>query len=390
MMAGDLNEIRKVVADLESEKNQAVCLNQGLNDEVCNLKKELCEHRRCEEKMREDLEEAECMMQNLKKENCQLEKCLQSKDCEICELSKLCATIDELNGYICDLEKDIECKDKQKCCLEEQICELERCIQEKDCHIRRLENRMCELETTLCEMEEDIKHLQEENECLRQELEECRCMVEKKNMEINCLCQRLKQCECEKQKLNCQLEKMQGCLEDSNDALQREQCNNVKLKEQLKCLQNENHKLCMDNSCLQEENCELAKKLDCVTKNLKKCQCEYDRMQQDCQAFKKSIGEFKKQIVMDLKGSCGYENMETKCCNTYGQRSRPTRYGKSLPRSSFTCNSNDSGTAITCERKCKKSGTCPAPQRCFVTSPGKKYGKSGSRKFGTHCKKDNC
>lgn len=392
-MAGDLNDIRKVVTDLEAEKNQALCLNQNLNEELCNLRKELCEHRRCEEKMREDLEETDNIIKNLRKENCQLEKCLQSKDCEICELRKLYTTIDELNAYICRLEKESECKTKQKNALEEQICELERCIQEKDCYIRRIENKINELEHTICEMEDEIKCLTDENECLKQELEECRRMVEKKTMELDCMCQRLKQCECEKQKLNCQIGQLQQALDDANDALQREQCNSCKLKEQLKRLQADNHKMCMDNSCLQEENCDLSKKLDTACKNLKKCQCEYERMQQDCQAFKRSIGEFKKQIVMDLKGPCGIEGMESsRCVNTkYGDRCRSTNYRKSLPRScrprcsdSFELNTKDSVTTPTyCERKTKKSGTCPAPQRCFgANSPGKKYGKSSTKKFG--------
>lgn len=409
MMAGDLNDIRKVVADLECEKNNALCENQSLKEELACLEKDLCEHRKIEQKLREDLEETEQTIKCLKFENCKLEECLRNKDCEICNLQKLYPTIDELNACNCQLQKELDCKERQKCALEEQIQDLNRCIQEKDMCIRRLESKLCDLEAALEELEDDNKALCEEHACLKQELDECRNTVEQKQMEIDCLCQRLKKCECEKSKIQCQLQSLHQALEETNEALAKEQACTCKLKEQLKCLQADNHKICMENSCLQEENCELAKKLDASQKCLKKCQCEYERMQSECQACKRSIGEFKKQIVNDLKNAkcCPPDCCPPPCppCKYPSERSRsihfprkntqrPRRDGDccdtfsmtSLPRCDVSKSAGGGCPSRLCStysgaRKERKCGDCPAPQpRCYA-------GKSPNKKFKSCCKK---
>ncbi|KAL1449841.1 hypothetical protein WDU94_002314 [Cyamophila willieti] len=300
-MCFELDDIKKVVTDFEAEKNRAVCENEHLKQEICGFKRDISELQRINDKLCDDLEESDRCIKKLQNENAKLEECVQRKDMEICELEKLFEKVEELKVYVCQLERELEKTNKQMCCLEDQITELSRCVQEKDFCIRRLENKIRNLEGMICELEDTIKCLSDENRSLKCQLDECRQCLDRTNKELECMCQRLKQCECEKHILQCQVQELQQCLDDTNNKLQREVNCNCKLKDELKRLQEENHKLCVSNAFLQEENCELVKKLDCCNRNLKSCQCEYDRVQQECDAFKKSIGEFKNQIVTEIK-----------------------------------------------------------------------------------------
>lgn len=324
MASADLEDIRKVLQNLEAEKNHALCENQELKCNLIQLKDEICEMQTANDKLIEELEYADRAAKKLKSENCKLEQCIQEKEEELCCFAKLCDEIENLKNVISQLERDLSCIDKENCNLEEQIAELTRCIQDKDGCIRRLENKLCELEREVCEMENTIKYYSDENECLKQELEECQSNLQKMNEEYACLCSNLKSCECAKRKLQEQIQNLQTALDHAHDALQREQTCGCKLKQQIKAAKEENHKLKMENSCLHEENCELNIKIDAYTKKLKQCQCEYQRVQCECEEFKRSIERFKKQIFNGIK--C---NTQPECCATAIIGSR---YSKSLAR----------------------------------------------------------
>lgn len=301
MAFSDFDVIRKLLQEMEIEKNQALCENQGLKCGLNQLKTEICRMQDTNDRLIVKLKKEDCNIKNLKDENCKLEQCIQQKEEDICCMADQCAELEKLKCLVAELERELEDQNNENCSLEENLSESMRCIQELDCTIRRLEKKLTELEQEVEEMECTIKRETEENERFRQELQDCQCNLQKLNKEYSCLCSKLKTCEITKQQLEQQIQCLQKKLDQRQIALQNEKSSGCKIQEQIKQTQDKVHKLKMENTCYHEENCELNKKRDAYMKKLKKCQCEYQRVQSECHEFKRNIERFKAQILTGVK-----------------------------------------------------------------------------------------
>lgn len=303
MSFDELESIRLVVSEFGEEKNKVCIKNENLRKEICCLNSDINELKGINDKLCDDLEQSDKCIRKLKHENRKLEEWLQLKEDELCQSQELHDKVEKLKRCMCELYNDLDIVTKRRCSLEGHVAELNRYIKDKDLEIRRLEKNIDFLENTIRELEQTIKSVTEEIRDLKCQIEERRNCLDMTNRELDCMSQQLRQSEREKEKLQLQVQKLQHCLDEMNKELQKEMQSNAKLKDRVKWLQEESQKLSMDNAYLKEEDCNLKKKLDACNKKLKDSQCEYERELAEFEEFKKSIGKFKKQIVMETNNN---------------------------------------------------------------------------------------
>lgn len=329
----DLNHIRCVFKSIEEEKNKAVCKNQKLCQMLYDMRDELCEMKRVNDDLTNDLDSSERKVKTLQNENCKLSSCISDKNEEIRHLQKVFQEVDKLKCYVTRLEQDKACYEKTMKRAEETNQELQRCLQEKDFVTRRLECKVGDLQEEIRGMENALCRLQHENEQRTRELVECQDALNKGDIELVTMSQKLKCTEQTKQKLQDCVKQLQKNLYHTENVLDQEKMANKKLTEKICDCQKECQRLKAENMCLVEQNDEMDCKIQHCCKIVAKKQQELDNVTSDFANYRHNIEELKGQI---------------------GQKSCGKRRKSSLPHHKFSCCKEPSSAAKRAPRSFSK------------------------------------
>ncbi|KAL1458974.1 hypothetical protein WDU94_010993 [Cyamophila willieti] len=331
---------------MEEEKNEVVCENQQLNKVLADMKDELCQLKRVNCQLEDDLDITNRQVKILQNENCKLTNCITIKNEEIRELQKVFQEIDRLKIYICRLEKEKACYEKTIEKAEHQQRELERCLHEKDCCLKRLEHKIHDLHEEMTAMENNICRLEHDNNCLRQEFEECQDALRKSDCEMDALCQKLKCMEGIRQKLQEHVKQLQTGLCQMEKALEQEKCLSKKLNQRMCDCQNDNQRLKTENICLEEQNEEMNKKIQTCCKLLNKTRHDLECVKNEFECYRQNIGELKDQLASGQLGRCSKTRKATRCSSEGGEGCISESMNNMMPRTKraksrfSTCSTN--------------------------------------------------
>lgn len=321
--SNDLNGVVQTIKELEDARNQYMCENEVLSEQMAELESEVEEMENIHQEDLQTIEDQEAQMQNLQKENKTLQCAIQAKDAEIGELKSVAQELEDLKRENEGIAKDIEYCDSQAGKLKESIKKIEEVIEEKKQNITRLEHQINRVQTKMNEYRKAMEHLADENECIQRRNEECKKSLDEATGESKRLLQQIEMAESARQKLEDNNKRSLGCIKQLKLDLAKEQGIGTKLQNKIQDLEEENNKMKKEIQKLREEIEALNEELDEEQAEIDKCRCELKRKIQEFENYKNTITSLRDKI-MNNRNTCN----SVPLVPARSQVSRRSRYGQ--------------------------------------------------------------
>lgn len=307
--ANDLVGIVNTIKELEETRNEFLCANQTLHDNIASLEAELEDMDNIRRQNQARIEEYEATLQCLEREHNNLTNAVQSKDAEIAELRGVYREMEDKARENQNLMQDLTATQHKMRKLKEYLQKLEEKLQEQEGNISKNEGLLKQLQQKLSDLRHTAETLEEENAIRSQCYEECRKHMEDAMMENDRLGEKLRGCELARQKLEDCVNKNQTYVKQLKNDLAMEQDDNRKLQAKIKVLEDElasNRKqlagLRGDVDALQEE-------LGDKHSELAECRDELKRRIAEFENYKNTITSLKQKILSNRSNvvTCPWE-----------------------------------------------------------------------------------
>lgn len=289
-----MEHLRSEIRDLETERNNALCENKRLQNDMYQATQDALRSKRLLDSTKTEMEELKCQVQQYANELHHMEDHLCKKEQERMELlkhlkfiSQETATLESSNQM---LDADLKRCRQQLTEAEKEIMRLEACVQDKECVIKSLEGKLQELSCLASQLEGQLQCAREEKYHQGEDLSRCQESLQQVVMQKEALRHQLAVSESCRTKIEEELHDRKGIIVTLQDQLNKERCHSANLEDVLRQTKSEMHDVCLSNQRYQEEIAGLSEKVEYLMRKLQ-------QEQEENEAFHKNIEDIRKEIT---------------------------------------------------------------------------------------------
>lgn len=357
----DLNGVVQTIKELEDSRNQFMCENRQLAEQMTELENEVEEMENIHREDMAHVEDLEANIAALTRDNKQLQNTAQAKDLEIQELRSVAQDAEEMRRENEGILKDLQYAENQTSQLNEIAIKKEEALDEKKHTITKLENQIARTYQKMDDYRKMMDSLAQEIECLLKRNEECKKSMEVTAQEIERLSERIRLTEASRLKMEeCSKRNIQ-VIKHLKVELARESGVGCKMGARISTLEEENNKAKREVNHLREEIATLREELEEEQNEIDKCRAELKRKIQEFENYKNTITSLKDKIMNN-------RNNTPLCPMEVGARSttRRARFQSQPPGRNFNCSGENEtfrNKTTPCTRESAPRDTKPSDCR---------------------------